>query len=132
MAHQTYIKFFRGAEAGIPVLDDGEPGFTTDSHKLFIGEGGVNYPIGGGTGTVTEIALGTGGGLILNPDPIVDTGTIEIDWGTGTNQVRHGDDAAYTDARTPLAHAPSHNIESSDPYALADNLDTLGGITGSF
>jgi len=39
------IKFLRGAEADIPVLNQGEPAFTTDTHKVFIGDGAANYQL---------------------------------------------------------------------------------------
>lgn len=45
MAEVTRYKFFRGAAAGLPALDDGQGGWTTDSHKLYVGQGGVNYLI---------------------------------------------------------------------------------------
>jgi parallel beta-helix repeat protein len=39
------IKFIRGAEADIPVLNQGEPAFTTDTHKVFIGDGAENHEL---------------------------------------------------------------------------------------
>ena len=39
------IKFIRGAEASIPTLNQGEPAYATDTHKLFIGDGALNYEI---------------------------------------------------------------------------------------
>lgn len=53
------IQFKRGAEATIPTLLDGQPGFTTDTHKVFVGLGGTNYPVGG---------AGTGGALEADTD----------------------------------------------------------------
>lgn len=41
------------------------------------------------------------------------------DWGTGVNNVRRGNDAAYTDARTPTAHATSHKNGGSDEVSTA-------------
>jgi hypothetical protein len=41
------IKFIRGAEADIPVLNQGEPAFTTDTHKVFIGDGAENHQLAG-------------------------------------------------------------------------------------
>lgn len=35
----------RGPEAQIPILAEGEPGFTTDSHKAFIGDGTANHQL---------------------------------------------------------------------------------------
>jgi len=42
------IKIKRGTEATLPTLTAGEPGFTTDSFKLFIGDGTNNHQIAGG------------------------------------------------------------------------------------
>lgn len=39
------IKIKRGLSANLPVLSEGEPGFTTDSKKLFIGTGVENVQI---------------------------------------------------------------------------------------
>lgn len=41
------IRFKRGT--GSSVLADGEPGWNTSTHTLYVGQGGVNYPINGGT-----------------------------------------------------------------------------------
>ena len=40
------IKIKRGTEAGLQTLAAGEPGFTTDTKKLFIGDGTTNHFIG--------------------------------------------------------------------------------------
>lgn len=47
MAHGATIQFYRGAESGLPTLAAGEPAFTTDSFKFFIGDGSTNHEIGG-------------------------------------------------------------------------------------
>ena len=44
------IKIKRGLEAALPTLQEGEPGFTTDSKKLFVGSDAGNIEIGGGDG----------------------------------------------------------------------------------
>lgn len=44
------IQFKRGNEADLPILQSGEPAFTTDTKKLYIGTGTENVPISGGTG----------------------------------------------------------------------------------
>ena len=47
------IKVYRGLEATIPTLDEGELGYTTDSKKVFIGTDDGNKEIGAnGGGTV--------------------------------------------------------------------------------
>ena len=40
------IQLRRGLESNLPTLDAGEAGFTTDSHKLFIGSSSGNIQIG--------------------------------------------------------------------------------------
>ncbi len=40
-------RFKRGLESAIPTLADGEPGWATDTQTLYVGQGGVNYAIGG-------------------------------------------------------------------------------------
>ena len=37
------IKFIRGAVGDIPTLNAGEPAFTTDTKKVYIGDGATNY-----------------------------------------------------------------------------------------
>lgn len=74
------IRIKRGASSKIPVLADGEPGFTTDTYQLFVGFGGKNYEIGsgggGGSGTVTSVGLSGISGLIsIAGSPITTSGT---------------------------------------------------------
>jgi len=40
------IQIRRGTQANMPSLGAGEPGFCTDTHKLYIGYNGTNYEIG--------------------------------------------------------------------------------------
>ena len=39
------IKFRRGVEASLPTLAGGEPGFCTDTYKMFIGDGSTNHEV---------------------------------------------------------------------------------------
>lgn len=39
------IQFKRGNEADLPILESGEPAFTTDTNKLYIGTGTENIQI---------------------------------------------------------------------------------------
>ena len=43
MAHTILVR--RGAAAGIPALAEGEPGFTTDNHKLWVGSAAGNVNV---------------------------------------------------------------------------------------
>jgi hypothetical protein len=63
------IQVRRGAAAGLPALADGEPGWTTDTHVLYVGQGGVNYVVGAGTyqpldATLTALAAFNTNGLL--------------------------------------------------------------------
>lgn len=49
------IQFNRGTEAGIPTLSAGEPAFTTDTYKLFVGDGTTNHEIAGGLVIGTDV-----------------------------------------------------------------------------
>jgi hypothetical protein len=65
MAKEYLIRFFRGNLAAMPVLADGEPAFALDTKTLYVGDGGVNQPIGyarisaGNYGDITVDVLGT-------------------------------------------------------------------------
>jgi len=37
------VKFTRGPVASLPTLNAGEPAFTTDTHKVYVGDGTTNY-----------------------------------------------------------------------------------------
>ena len=39
------IQIKRGPEIGLPALEDGELAWTTDTHKLFIGQDRHNYEV---------------------------------------------------------------------------------------
>jgi hypothetical protein len=67
---------------------------------------------GGLTKTGATLDVGEGQGIDVAAD------SIAVEWGTGTNQVRRGDDAAYTNARTPTGHHASHEPGGSDAFDL--------------
>ncbi len=70
------IQLNRGAEAGIPTLASGEPGWTTDTFKLFVGDGATNHQIGDAlvSGTLAQFAATTSASL---------AGVISDETGTG-------------------------------------------------
>jgi len=57
-------------------------------------------------------------GLTLTTDPLTDTLTLTLAFGTGVGQVCQGNDSRLSDARTPTAHAASHAPGGSDPVAF--------------
>ena len=65
------IQLKRGVEASLPVLGDGEPGWCTDTFKLFIGQGGASKLVG--EADFFNLAGGTlTGALVLSGDPTAD------------------------------------------------------------
>ncbi len=48
------IQFRRGLEASLPALKIGEPAYTTDSHKLFVGTDAGNVEIQAGAISVVD------------------------------------------------------------------------------
>lgn len=73
----TTLKFKRGLAASIPTLLEGEPGWCTDNHKLYVGNGGTNRLIGGPTVLLKDenstingnVTIGAGKTLVLAADP---------------------------------------------------------------
>ena len=86
----TIIQIKRGDEADMPTLAEGEPAFTLDTHKLFIGDGAINHEIGGGgSGDVTAASAfgtdnrvirsdGAGKGVQASSMTIEDTGNATV------------------------------------------------------
>ncbi|MDA3806295.1 MAG: hypothetical protein PF440_00135, partial [Thiomicrorhabdus sp.] len=73
------IKTHRGAELGLPTLNAAEFGFTTDSYKLFIGDGVLNHNVvtlnptrgdlivaQGATPAWNKLAIGTNGKVLIS------------------------------------------------------------------
>lgn len=60
----------------------------------------------------------TAGNGLLGGGPLTEDRAFALDFGTGANQVRHANDAAYTDARTPTAHASSHEDGGADEIVV--------------
>ncbi len=81
MAHAATITFYRGAAAGIPTLADGEPGWATDTQTLYVGQGGVNYPVTGGGSYSDEQAQDAVGGILT------DSSTIDFTYNDGANTI---------------------------------------------
>ncbi len=62
------IRIRGGAAAGLPALNDREPGWTTDTFRLYIGQGGVSKLVG--EADFLKLSGGTlSGALTLNADP---------------------------------------------------------------
>ena len=75
-----------------------------------------------GTSTSANIGLSTGTGLNVTG------GALTVLYGTTSGTAAAGDDARLSDARTPLAHAPSHHTGGSDPLT-ATNIGAAEATT---
>lgn len=121
MARQALIKFFRGDASGLPTLEDGEPGFTTDTHILYIGESGVNYAIGA---SATNIDVADAGG---DTTCWVMLATSQ----TGSQQPRSDAGITYnatTNALTATTFVGALTGNASTATAL-QNARTIGGVS---
>ena len=87
----------------------------------------VSDPGGGGGGVPTNRTFTAGSGLVGGGDFSVNR-TFAVDWGAGTNQVPRGDDARFTDARTPTAHASTHTGGGADEIVVTQTQVTGLGI----
>ena len=86
------IKIRRGTEANLPTLEAGELGFTTDTHKVYVGDGTDNHLVTGITKVEDDPNPRAGGefdfqnhsaGFTLQT--YTGTGTTAIDWTKGNH-----------------------------------------------
>lgn len=106
MANKIQVR--RGSKANLPVLEQAEFGFCTDTDEVYIGNGASNIPLSGGSGDVTgddsstDNAIpkfdGTGGKTIQNSGVIIDddnkiTGVAAITFGNFKLSYNSGEDS---------------------------------------
>lgn len=152
MAHLNTIQFFRGAVAGIPSLADGEPGFTTDTHALYIGFSGTNYRIGGtsigdavggssnyfilaidGSGNLSQIDPGASGLVLTSNGPGVAATFDSI--GTNSGLTQHGiliaqGSGAFTATNVMSSGQILVGLSASDPVPRTMSGDATLSATG--
>lgn len=99
------IKIKRGLESGLPIGNSGEPLWTTDSFKLYVGNGVTNTLINTG-GTVTSVGMTVPTGLSISGSPITTSGTLGLTLTAGysipTTASQTTWDSAYTNRITNL------------------------------
>lgn len=82
------LKFRRGPEGTLPVLAVGEPAFTTDTKKLYIGDGTANNFIGpGGAGSNIHTAQATLNFGTSNQEDFNASVTVSASWVTASTTV---------------------------------------------
>lgn len=77
MADQS-LRLKRGPEGSIPTLDDGEPGFTTDSFRMYVGLGGVNRLISGGGGGMPYQVINSNTPAAKDNGYLIDAGSTPV------------------------------------------------------
>lgn len=108
-----YIRFRRGAEASLPALREGEPAFTTDTYKLFIGSLAGNQ----------QIAGGGGGGSITVADAAGDTTTWPVLAPSQTGSVAPKTAAGFTfDALANTLYVGFNGVNTAG-LSLWDNIN---------
>lgn len=70
-----------------------------------------------GTYTLPAATVSTLGGVIVGTGLAVSSGTISVSYGTSSSTACVGDDARLSDARTPTAHASTHQTGGADAVA---------------
>jgi hypothetical protein len=120
------IKFNRGNEANLPMLEEGEPAWTTDTHKLFIGDGVANHEIGGGgSGDVVGPASSVASEIVLfdgTTGKLVKRAT-----GSGGVEVASGVYSTYT-----LSAAGKALIDDADATAQRGTLGLGSAAVANF
>ena len=105
------IKIKRGLEAALPPLDVGEPGFTTDSKKLFVGSDAGN------------IEIGSGGGNTLT---LVEVTWQELKDKRDAGELKPGQQYRITDYLTTTVQANTQSAgHQFDVIVTADDVDKL-------
>lgn len=101
---------------------------TAERHRLSLSQAYTDMP--SVLGLVAEaISVIAGAGLTGGGDLSANR-TLTVDFGTGADQVRHGNDAVHTNARTPTAHVSTHVTGGADPLTPADiGAESAGAAT---
>jgi len=94
------IQFKRGNEVDLPVLEPGEPAFTTDTEKLYIGTGSENTLVSDQSYTYTQIIPST-------------TWTVQLPDG-----FKKYPGVVITDSAGSLVHGDVHYDEATDIVTL--------------
>jgi hypothetical protein len=106
-------------------------GLSTSSGSLVLAGHKASHATGG-TDALTPADIGAASALHAHSASDVTSGTLDIarlPVGTGSTQVAAGNDARFSDARTPTSHASSHQIGGSD--ALTNVVDSPSQITSN-
>lgn len=118
------FQFKRGTESGIPTLADGQPGWTTDTHRLFVGQGGTNYEVGGGGGSGLPDTSGVPDGSVVMFD-----GFLTTEWVSLIELIAHNGAGATPVAGKSLQSNGLGGVTWGDAQPLDATLTALAGVT---
>ena len=121
------IQFKRGANASLPTLAAGEPGFSTDTFQFYIGNGGTNYEFP----TKTYVDAAIQGLKIHDAVACATTGNIALTGEQTLDGILTSTSRVLVGAQT----APAENgiyVSAAGAWARAADIDAANEVAGSF
>lgn len=119
-----------GVGAGQEVAVDGGLEFQGANLRRSALTGDVTASAGSGVTTIAPLAVTDAKVAAANKDGLAATPSMRT-LGTGAQQAAAGNDARFTDARTPTAHAASHSSVGGDPISPASIGAEVAGAAAS-
>lgn len=135
MAKQATIQFYRGPASGLPALEDGEPGWTTDTHKLYVGQDGVNHLVAGGSASLADgdygdITVSSSGTVFTVDDGVIDTDKLGGDITTAGKALLDDANAAAQRTTLGLGSAAVEDASAFDAAGTASSaVSTHEGLS---
>jgi len=77
------IKVKRGTKASIPILEEGEIGFSTDTNETYIGDGSNNYKFLSENDIVTSISDLGSDAVIPSEQAVREAINLDVNWLSG-------------------------------------------------
>ncbi len=124
MARDIAIRHFRGLKADLPVLEDGEFGFTIDTAEVFVGYAGLNFNLGV-RGMANVIVQGS-----ANPSHFIEPnadGSINIVAGSPLSVT-----GTFFQATQPVSIAATVNVDGSAHTQPVSGTITANAGSGTF